>query len=329
MKTSFRSLTVRPSSGEEAASPHWAIAVFSARETASQLLRAVASCRRACGSRSASLDILVNGNPGLARDLNTQLARDVARPTPPTSVRIWSLPIGDKSHAWNTYLHEIWPGAAVTCFIDGYVEVHVSAFERLEAALTANPGARAATGVPTQGRSASRQTRFQLEISGIHGNLYALSHEAIANIRHMAFRLPLGLYRTDPMLESYLKFNLDPSANRWNPSRVVVVTDATWSRRVPSAWRISDWHLQWRRMIRQAQGDVEQQAVKDLVAVQQKGPSELPTSVDALLSSWIQRHPYRWLRMALANPLRIVAVRRACRNRGTIAGGSRQLVGRF
>jgi hypothetical protein len=293
----------------------WAVAVFSSRESVSQLLNAMASCRTACGTSSAVIDVVINGNVGLATALSTELGGGALGANAGASIRVWNISLGDKSHAWNTYTHEIWPSGSVTYFVDGYVEVYEHSFERLSTALATHPHARAATGIPTMGRSADRQTRFQIEISGIHGNLYALSREAVLKIRESGFRLPLGLYRTDPTLESCLKFDFDPSAHAWNKHRVVVVTDATWRRRVSSPWRIADWVAHWRRMIRQAQGDVEQQALKTFFVIDKKRPSELPETAEELLRQWIGRFPSRWRRMALAKPLRLFAIRRACQPR--------------
>jgi hypothetical protein len=293
----------------------WVVAVFSSRESVSQLLKTVLSCRAACGAHSAVIDVVINGNAGLATEFSKNLGDGTLGKNAGAAIRVWHITLGDKSHAWNTYIHEIWPSGSVTFFVDGYVEVYENSFEKLAAALATHSHARAATGTDVMGRSADRQAKFQIEISGIHGNLYALSREAVLQVRESGFRLPLGLYRTDPTLESCLKWDFDPSANAWNKHRITVVTDVTWKRPVSSPWRFADWIVHWRRMIRQAQGDVEQQALKTFFANDKKRPRELPETAEELLRQWIDRFPSQWRRMVRTNPLRLLAIRRACRPR--------------
>jgi hypothetical protein len=293
----------------------WVVTVFSSRESASQLQKAVLSCRAACGAYSAVIDVIINGNAGLATELCKNLASSILVKNPGPAIKVWHIALGDKAHAWNTYIHDLWPGGSATFFVDGYVEVYENSFEKLAAALATHPHARAATGMNVMGRSADRDAKFQIEISGINGNLYCLSREAVLQVREKGFRLPLGIYRTDPTLESCLKFDFDPSANAWNKDRVMVMTDVTYKRPVLSPWKSADWIVHWRRMVRQAQGDVEQQALKTFFATDKKCPPELPKTVEDLLRQWIGRFPGRWRRMVLTNPLRLLAVRRACQPR--------------
>ena len=292
----------------------WSIAVFSSREKIPQLLKVIAACQTACRTRSTTIDVIVNGNAGLAAEFRQAIAKQ-ADASASATVRVWHIALGDKAHAWNTYIREIWPGGTITFFIDGYVEVREDAFLKLEAALTTHPHAKAATGVDVMGRSAEKLAKFQIAISGIHGNLYSLRQEAVLQVRDSGFQLPLGLYRTDPTLESCLKFNFDPATNAWDENRILVVTDVNWKRPVLSLWRYSDWFVHWRRMVRQAQGDVEQEALKTFWAVDNKRPSELPKTAEELIRDWIGRFPGSWRRLVLANPLRLLAVKKACKPR--------------
>lgn len=224
----------------------WSVAVFSSRESVSHLQKVVAACELACRERSAIIDVIVNGNASLAAEFRQSLVSP-ANPSSAATVRVWHVALGDKSHAWNTYIHEIRPGGAFTFFIDGYVEVLEDAFLKLEAALTTNPNAKAATGVDVMGRSAQKQASFQIAISGIHGNLYSMRRDVILQTRESGFRLPLGLYRTDAVLESCLKFNFDPATSAWDPSRILVLTNVHWRRPVLSAWRPTEPSRVFRR----------------------------------------------------------------------------------
>src|SRR5690606_36077647 len=84
----------------------WSVAVFSSRESVSHLQKVVAACELACRERSAIIDVIVNGNALLAAEFRQSLVSP-ANPSSAATVRVWHVALGDKSHAWNTYIHEI------------------------------------------------------------------------------------------------------------------------------------------------------------------------------------------------------------------------------
>lgn len=287
----------------------WSVVIFTSRETPEQVLKGIDACQLACGNRPSIIDVVVNGNPTLAKVLSEKIDTQRDQNSPITK-RVWSIVQGDKAHAWNCYAHQIWPRSEVTFFLDGYVEVQADSFVRLAEGLAKHPQAKASTGVDTVGRASEQLAKFQEEISGLHGNLHALRQEAMNQIQQSGFRLPLGLYRVDAILESCLKYNFDPASNPWEPKRVLVVKEVTWKRPVLSRWKLKDLLTQWRRMIRQGQGDVEQQALKTFWTEEKKQPNQLPKTVQELLTDWITRFPDRWKGLA-KNPLRKRAIRKA------------------
>jgi hypothetical protein len=70
------------------------------------------------------------------------------------TLRIWSIPLGDKANAWNQYIHHLWAGQELVFFIDGYVRLNSDAIELLGGAVQSDPQALGGSGVPTVGRSA-------------------------------------------------------------------------------------------------------------------------------------------------------------------------------
>jgi hypothetical protein len=210
--------------------------------------------------------------------------------------------MGDKSHTWNDYLYRIWPGG-LTFFIDGYAEVRPDALALIAEAMVQRPAALAASGVPTSGRSAVAIRKLMLEQAGIHGNLYALCASAITGLRDCGFRLPLGLYRTDPLVGAILKFSLDPSKFGWDPSRLVVQPDATWDVHGTPWWKWRNLMAVWKRTLRQAQGELENRAAREHLAVRKRGPGEIPATAQEFVGNWVAEQPQDARMLFLRRPL--------------------------
>jgi hypothetical protein len=271
-----------------------------------------ATLRRTLASvhKHAVVDVLINGNEDLAKQFGVLMA-PLMRANPRTELRLWSISLGDKAHALNTYVHEIWPGDGIAYFVDGYVRPNEDAFRLLEQALKQNPDAWCASGVPSVGHSAKTLRREQITEHGIHGNLFCLGHETMQRLRSSGFRLPLGIYRTDPTIGAAIKYSLDPRSNPWNPGRIAVEENASWETDVKKWWSRSDLQAQIKRRIRQAQGDLENQAVKHHLAEKKRLPEEMPDTVLELVQTWIHEDPSE-ARKLLGNPLRRYAYGQLC-----------------
>lgn len=282
----------------------WAVAIFSSRENAEVLWRVVSSARRACSKLVAVVDVLINGNRALADEIVALAEADTGtRSGHLAGLRVWSFDLADKSFAWNTYIHALAPNASFVFFVDGYAEFESDALQHLARAFQRNERALAASGVPTLGPSARRLQRTMQTEGGIHGNLYALSGDCLRRLRASNFRLPLGLYRTDPLLGAALCFNLDPPNNVWDASRIAVVPEATWNYPVPKFWRWRDWRSFFKRRMRQAQGDAENSAVRRLFAVERRTVDCLPASTKGLIGDWIEAVPAEASRLFRRRPL--------------------------
>jgi hypothetical protein len=284
----------------------WGIAIFAARETPSVLAATVQAAIAACAERQATIDVMINGNEALASSFS-DLA--VAIPTNNCSLRIWSVAAPDKAHTWNEYVHRIWDADGVTFFIDGYARVKPDALDAIDRRLAESPDAMAASGVPTCGRSARRLREQMLREGGIHGNLYALKADSMRALRTAEFRLPLGLYRTDPMLGAALAFRLDPGNNQWKPDRVVVVAGATWDVDGISDLTYKNIVGLFKRRLRQAQGELESRAVREHMAIKQMAPRLLPSTTKDMVNNWLLAQPAQARSLFLKRPTCLYAAR--------------------
>lgn len=278
--------------GNEQAPPSWSVAIFAARENIEDLERTIRATVAAIREDTV-IDILVNGNPILA-DQVTKWAQQESKGAANghSRLRVWFILLGDKAHTWNQYLYTIWPKSQIAFFIDGYVRVNIDSFERLATGLLTSPEYLAGTGVPSIGRSAKALRNEMLKNGGIHGNLFALKATTIEALREINFKLPLGLYRTDPILGAALSFNLAPSKYPWNPKdRILVHPQVTWKTDKRSIWNISDLKGQLKRILRQGQGILEDLAAKDLFAVRRESPEKLPETANEFIQDWATRNP--------------------------------------
>jgi hypothetical protein len=104
--------------------------------------------------------------------------------------------------------------------------------------------------------------------------------------------LPLGLYRTDPTLAAALNFGLDLGPRQWKPlERVQVCADAHWRIRPLRWWHPEDLKTHFRRVRRQAQGDLENAAVRHRFYVRREEFGALPRTAAELVRSWAAEVP--------------------------------------
>jgi len=284
----------------------WSVAIIACRETLPTLARCVLAAQAAAGRHPTIIDVLVNGNDRLAHETAAAAA---SWQTECSKVRIWKIEQGDKAHAWNEYVHRIWQPGSIAFFLDAYAEAQAGAFPMLAEALSNKPDALAATAVPTAGRSAAWLRAKMLRKGGFHGNMHLLGVRAMTWARTSGFRLPLGLYRTDSLVNAVLNFNLDPVHNKWDTSRVAVVGTASWN--VQDIARLTPANIigQLKRKVRQARGVLENLAVREHLAVRRQPPESLPQSAYELVSSWLHDHRSEARAIFVRSPLTYYAAR--------------------
>lgn len=290
----------------------WSVAIFAARETPEVLASCVRAALVACAGRQACVDVLINGNPGLAEAF-AGIARTLDGGG--TLLRVWSIAAPDKAHTWNEYVYRIWDTGGMAFFVDGYAQVRPDALAAMERRLAATPDALGVTGVPTCGRSATAIREQMLREGGIHGNLFAISAEGMDAIRAVGFRLPLGIYRTDPLIGSVLMFRLDPVNNTWDPRRIAVAADATWHVDGIEDITWKNIKSQFKRILRQAQGELENKAAREHLAVRQLSPQQLPLTVAELIAGWIETQPAQARALFRKRPLCAYAARKVAEPR--------------
>ena len=288
---------------------HRALAITAARESVAALTDVVQAAIVAAGPNSC-IDVLVNGNRELATALGAALEKNRPEAEAGSALNVWHLEFGDKAQTLNVIFHALKRNADLYYFLDGYARPNHDAFSWLEQALHDDPCALAATGVPSLGRSASRQRVAMQTSGGLHGNLFVLSPKAMNEIRLREFRLPMGLYRVDSLIGAVLNFSFDPATHPWTPARIVVVPEASWSFTPLSIWKLDDLQTQLKRVWRQTGGALENMAIKDHLARQRRVAEPLPATASELVLDWWFGHHGPSLRQRLTHPLWNLAIRR-------------------
>lgn len=285
----------------------WGIAVFANRESLSTICATLEATALAAGSR-ARIDVLVNGNPQLVAELTAYLG---SRPTAfeKAALRIWSIPLGDKANAWSQYVQRIWSGEDVAFFVDGYARPNADAIELLGTAMMRDDTVQGGTGLPSMGRSAAALRKEFAEDGGFHGNLCGMKGSFLARMRACGFAIPRGLYRTDSLMGAVLSYDLDPAINLWDEGRILVHTDVTWQTEHKHWWRWRDVKAHFKRMVRQARGEIEKRAIRDHLTFRRQRPETLLPTAHALILDWAQRCPDDYRAQMNCNPLAWLAMR--------------------
>lgn len=265
--------------------------LISSRESPEILWNAIEHAVRALRGFSAVLDVLVNGNPRLADAIAVHLRGGELSCADSVRIRCWSLLCGDKAHAWNIYVHELWPGGRTTVFMDGYIAAENGSIRMLDSALRERPHVLAATGVPSVGLSANRIREMMMSSGGIHGNLFGLRDEAMNTIRHLNFRLPLGLYRVDSMIGAAVFKQFLPLGTSWDVSQVLVLPEVTWTFQPLRWWSFRDVRAHLKRRSRQAQGKLENLAFRNFFITRKQPLDRLPRTAREMVENWVSFAP--------------------------------------
>ena len=285
---------------------HYAVAIFVSRESSERAMKTIHGALTSALPGTV-IDVLVNGNPELARSLQSP-CRDIPIPKE-KRLRLWNMELGDKANAWNQFVQCIFEGQEIVWFMDGYVTPNADAFLSLRSGLAQNPDVLGATGVPTIGFSAARHRNKMRKRGGLHGNLFCMRGTVIKRIADQGIRLPLGLYWVDGLVGALLNFNLDPSCNEWNPERVWVDHQASWTSDFPGIFETGDFASRLRRVLRQARGRIENAAFSEFLHVRRRDPKSLPFSVNILVANWIKESPLKAALSLFLRPWRLYPLR--------------------
>ena len=276
----------------------WGIVVFAARETLDVLHQTVhAASVAACGR--AHIDVLVNGNPALAKALANRLANT----SNGVSTRVWSLLQSDKANAWNSYIRHVWAGESIAFFIDGYVWLNPDAVRLLGDAVSSTADVLGGTGVPSVGRTAHTMRSTMARSGGFHGNFCCIKGSVIEQLRQRNIALPFGLYRVDALMGTLLSFGLYPERRDWNQRRIFVHTEASWQAKPKHWWRLADLMATIKRTVRQSRGILENEAVKSHFVQQHRTAESLPATAAELVLNWTECYPDQASRTFWHHPL--------------------------
>lgn len=257
----------------------WSIAVF-ARNEAASLPGCLQAIEEAARGVTAHLTVILNGTTDESHDV---LRREMGRLAPLASGYV--IPFADKANAWNQFVYALRPRAWVYFFIDAYARVDAAALRELADSLEADNHANAAAAVPSTGRSAAALRAAMIAEGGLHGSLFALRRSFLDRLTADGLRLPIGLYRGDGLIGSFVRHDLD-ARRPWDRTRIRVAPGATWRTRPLSPWRPSDIRRQARRMIQQRRGRCEAEALRRII--REAGFKALPLFADLMLADWLR-----------------------------------------
>jgi glycosyltransferase involved in cell wall biosynthesis len=207
-------------------------------------------------------------------------------------IRLVSLKEADKASAWNHYVHEVAPDAEIHLMIDGDVQAAPGALRALAERLATDPRARAAGALPDCGRSRARWWAQMQRRGRLAGNLYALRGAYLTALRGAGFALPGGFIGEDQFLSVLIKGRLYPTGLIEPDPRLALEPRARFRFRSLSPWRLSDWLIHARRLIRYRVRD--RQLLMLLERLQAAGPDAMPQDVPQLYAEAHTLPGYRW-----------------------------------
>ena len=254
------------------------VVVFASNEAA-RIEGCLASLKSALADwQDRCVTVIVNGST----DDTVLLARQQLQHWP-QSVRLFEIPYGDKANAWNQYVHSLRPDAGWHVFVDGYLQFDDASLAALRTTLLrGQPHILAATGLPAGDHTGALHMRQAVRShGGILGGLHALRGDFVTAIAERGLLLPIGMYRGDGLIGSFVCHALDPLNQPWDKNRVAIVDAARWHGMRLSPWSVSDIRRHLNRILKQAQGRMENRAIKHIIY--REGYEGLPVCVTTLL----------------------------------------------
>ena len=262
----------------------WPVVVFAHNE-AENIVACLDSLTTQKHAEKLSTYVLANGCSDLTEDVVQKYI--VCHP----NVRLHSIELGDKSNAWNIFVHELSPPSEVYFFIDGDVKACENALAELYLALMAHSEANAAAALPVMGRNCLSTRKIMIENSELAGNLYGLSGKFVQRIKAMNVKMPVGFIGEDGLVGALAKWNLDPQGP-WDNTRIVPCDTVGFSFK-PLSWRRwSNWRLYWNRLIRYRVRAFEFKLLGP--RLKSEGLGGMPAHVTDLFRDGIDRCRLRW-----------------------------------
>ncbi len=221
-----------------------------------------------------AVHLVVNGS----HDRTAELGRGVARLFP--GLQVHELEQGGKSRSWNRFNFDMLPAYGRThVFVDGDAVVAPGSVAALDAALSGNSHANAASGFPLNGRGAAHYAESIARTRGLFGDLYALHGDFLARMKARAIRLPVDLIGDDGLVGALAKTDLN-NEDHWDDERVLPVPDAGFYCEPVSLWQPGSFAMQYKRMINYSVRHLQNRLISQIM--RGEGPGGLPERMSAL-----------------------------------------------
>ena len=263
--------------------PNIQVCVF-AYNLQSTIADSLNSLLTSCGEYPVQVYVMING----CRDHTLSVVSEFAKRY--LNVYPIEITLGDKSNAWNTFVHQYYDGESIAVFADGDLTFAELAIAQLVDYHLNNPHFLAVSSFPClKGRSAQAWRSALLREHQFTGNLYLLSPRYIQRIVANNVRLPTGLIGDDSMLGFLTATDL--CSGKDTPlENIGVCTDAVFNYEPLNPWRWQDIKLYLRRRVRYSKRHMQQSNIvpklkRDGLAVMPKYASQIDTLPIRWLSS--------------------------------------------
>jgi glycosyltransferase involved in cell wall biosynthesis len=204
--------------------------------------------------------------------------------------QIIEIKMGDKSNAWNIFVHDLNLDAVHYFFLDGDCEVLPNSLTALENCLNSNPEINAAAAVPATAVGKKDRQKLLTE-GGLCGNFYALSGHFVKKIRQASLHLPTGLIGEDSLIGALAYWNLDPK-QPWDRKYIITCKNANYTYKPLSIFSFSDLRLYYHRKIRYSLRHFQNQLMK--APLKKNGLQGLNSNVEEMYSLYSKNISLRW-----------------------------------
>jgi hypothetical protein len=255
------------------------ISVYAVNEAAT-IGACIASIDRACAGRAAHISVLLNGTTDHSAEILKGLRLSHAAMT------VFRFPVADKANAINYFLYDLRRAAPVHFGVDAYTTIGEESFRAIADAFDADQHALIASALPVSGRSATVVAANTLKGGLINGQCYGLRSDFVDRLVEAGYRLPLQIYRGDPLLGSMAAHDLDALNKPWDSTRLIGVADAGFALTPLSVFKWRDIRRQYNREVRQARGRMENAAIKSLIY--SGGYGALPENANDMIRDWLK-----------------------------------------
>lgn len=192
--------------------------------------------------------------------------------------RLVEIEVGDKSNAWNVFVHQLQLPADLFCFLDGDCEMLPGSLDALEHCMLSNPETNAIAGIPADNTGEIFRGAM-LEEGGLAGNLYALPKHFVTRVRDANIQLPFGLIGDDSLIGTLAYWDLNPRQG-WDLSKIILCKNARFFYERLSYLSFHDLRLYYRRKIRYSLRRIQTNLMyKPLKA---RGLAAIPENIDIL-----------------------------------------------